>query len=463
MTDQQIENMANKIGEVAPHLVAVFLRNPEGFDYSLLEGESDFTDKYRNLSEFIGDKNKLLSDLYSSQDGKTPSSARIASFREKHPDISEEDIKNWFEKTNKYKAMYEGEAKAEGARNKRGQEVKDWSTLKSLITSDYEKQRYIDTPEQALFGKDAPEIGEAKNTRWGSIGDLAAGVTAGAVDLLPSKFLVLAGPLIRAARDEAHVLSDSPYSKSQGKIWGTAAADAAANLLTLGLANYRRANRVASNLANPAAAVEMERQNIRRGIELMDKMPTATRNNMHALINSMPSSPLKTALTKDMAGSTFDKSNKWKDDILRTQNSFDAVSSPEIIKRTRDMASLGKSMKTEGLTKEAMDYLDNASKYRSPTNIDKAEALVGRVLNAAKGNLGYTTSQAGRNLTGINVNSFVQPDSSDLSKKEYENRIDSVINEYSDLWSKKYKPEGYDIPLIKAAYDKWKKILGGSR
>ena len=370
--------------------------------------------------------------------------------------VSCDEIDKWFDKTNEYKATYEAEARAEEKRNERVNEVKDWNLFKKILTSDYEKQRYIDNPQQALFGEQAPALGEAKETRWGSIGDLGAGVAAGGLDLLPSKWLVPAGPLVRAARDEAHVLSDSPYQKSQKEIWGSAAADAAFGYGTLGLANYRKANRIATNLSNPAAAAEMERQSIREGINLMDKMPTKTRNDMNAVIDAMPSSPLKAALTKDMAGSTFDKTKNWRDDVLRTQQAFDAVTDPTAIARTRDMASLGKTMRKDGLTPEAMNYLENASKYRSPTKIDKGEALLGRVLNAAKGNMGYSTEQLTRVVTGANTN-LIKPKQSETAKKEFEKDIDRIIANYSILWSKKSKPQGYDTPLIKAAYDKWLK------
>lgn len=457
LTQGQIDDIYNRLSEIGmTNEAEVFSKDPDNFNFGVLEQNPNFTDNYESVDALIADKNKIFGELWNRFEGKKLSESRLESIQKKYPWITRDEIDKWFDKTNEYQAMYEAEAKAEEKRNERVKEVKDWDLFRKILTSDYEKQRYIDTPEQALFGKYAPELGEAKETRWGSIGDLGAGVAAGALDLIPSKYVVPAGPLVRAARDEAHVLADSPYQKSQKEILGAAAADAAFGATTLGLANYRKANRVAGNLANPAAAAEMERQSIREGINLMDKMPTNTRNDMNAVIEAMPNSPLKAALTKDMAGSTFDKTKNWKDDVLKTQQAFDAVTDPSAIARTRDMASLGKTMRNDGLTPEAMSYLENASKYRSPTKIDKAEALVGRVLSAAKGNLGYPAEQATRVVTGANTN-LIKPKESDAKKKEFNESVDRIISNYSMIWSKKSKPQGYDIPLIKAAYDKWLK------
>ena len=457
LSQGQIDDIYNRLSEIGmTNEAEVFSKDPENFNFGVLEQNPNFTDNYESVDALIADKNKIFGELWNRFEGKKLSETRLESIQKKYPWITRDEIDKWFDKTNEYKATYEAEARAEEKRNERVNEVKDWNLFKKILTSDYEKQRYIDNPQQALFGEQAPALGEAKETRWGSIGDLGAGVAAGGLDLLPSKWLVPAGPLVRAARDEAHVLSDSPYQKSQKEIWGSAAADAAFGYGTLGLANYRKANRIATNLSNPAAAAEMERQSIREGINLMDKMPTKTRNDMNAVIDAMPSSPLKAALTKDMAGSKFDKTKNWRDDVLRTQQAFDAVTDPTAIARTRDMASLGKTMRKDGLTPEAMNYLENASKYRSPTKIDKGEALLGRVLNAAKGNMGYSTEQLTRVVTGANTN-LIKPKQSETAKKEFEKDIDRIIANYSILWSKKSKPQGYDTPLIKAAYDKWLK------
>lgn len=457
LTQGQIDDIYNRLSEIGmTNEAEVFSKDPDNFNFGVLEQNPNFTDNYESVDALIADKNKIFGELWNRFDGKKLSESRLESIQKKYPWITRDEIDKWFDKTNEYKSMYESEAKAEEKRNERIKEVKDWDLFRKILTSDYEKQRYIDTPEQAIFGKDAPELGEAKETRWGSIGDLGAGVAAGALDLIPSKYIVPAGPLVRAARDEAHVLANSPYQKSQKEIWGAAAADALFGASTLGLTNYEKANRVAGNLANPAAAVEMERQSIREGINLMDNMPTSNRNEMNALIETMPNSPLKAALTKDMAGTTFDKTKNWKDDVLRTQQSFDAVTQPDAIARTRDMANFGNTMRKDGLTQEAMNYLENAAKYRSPTLRDKGEALVGRVLNAAKGNLGYPAEQATRVVTGANTN-IIKPSESEAKKKEFNESVDRIINGYSMIWSKKSKPQGYDIPLIKAAYDKWLK------
>ena len=112
MTDQEIETMANKIAEVAPDQVATFLSNPDAFDYNVLEGYSDFTDKYKNVADFVIDKPKIMSELYQQFDGKFPGEARLYSLTNKYPWLNTTELKDWFDKTNEYKKMYEAEREA---------------------------------------------------------------------------------------------------------------------------------------------------------------------------------------------------------------------------------------------------------------------------------------------------------------------------------------------------------------
>ena len=42
-----------------------------------------------------------------------------------------------------------------------------------------------------------------------------------------------------------------------------------------------------------------------------------------------------------------------------------------------------------------------------------------------------------------------------LERQEQEDTVERIKNNYSLLWTPKHKPQGYDNPLIKEAYDRW--------
>ena len=130
MTQEELETMANKIGEVAPDQLPNFMSNPDNFDYNVLEGYSAFTDKYKNVANFIGDKNAIKAQIWNDFNGKFPSEARFQSLKNEYPWLNKEDLKNWFDKTNQYKAEYEAEREYEAGVIKRKAEADDWNIAK---------------------------------------------------------------------------------------------------------------------------------------------------------------------------------------------------------------------------------------------------------------------------------------------------------------------------------------------
>lgn len=158
----------------------------------------------------------------------------------------------------KMKEYYDAEVKGrhdQAMRKKREKEVKDWgwkgggwrNVLRQLLVSDYEKQRYIDNPNAALFGEQAPSIGSAPETRWGSATDLGLGVAGAVADVMPGWGGILGGPAIRSVRDVGHVVLGSPYQKEAGQILSDFASDAGINAGANYLTNFRTFQRMGRN------------------------------------------------------------------------------------------------------------------------------------------------------------------------------------------------------------------------
>lgn len=212
MGDAQKAEILRKLYEIDPSqkLMNEFVKDPDEFMKNApkrLEGYRSYTDKYESFDDFVGDRDKILDKLYKSQDGVIPSGARMYSFREKHPDISEEDIVSWFNKTNQYR---EDEIKArqyEVDRMKRAQEVKNLNFIVDALVSDYSKKRYIDDPTTSVLG--GRQFNPYSSEGQKEIRDQILGATAGAADFVPGLGGVLTGPVIRAGRDALH--SDEKY------------------------------------------------------------------------------------------------------------------------------------------------------------------------------------------------------------------------------------------------------------
>lgn len=506
MTDQEIETIANKIGGVAPDQVATFLIDPEAFDYNVLEGYSDFTDKYKNVADFLGDKNKIMMDLYKQFDGVMPGEARIYSLSQKYPWLNKEELQNWFDTTNKYREEYKAEREREAGKIRREQEVKERNMFdpRSLLSSDYEVQRYIDDPNSAIFGKEAPGfIGSST----GAKADLISGILAGAADFVPG-YGALVGPSVRLGRDVAHIASDSPYQKSGDQLFKDIAMDYATNIGAWKLANARKAQKVANDIGGStvqnALDVANETKNIQKGAlsvsehygipteadlqkfrELNVKYP---HNDMVLTksINDMPPSELKSELQKIVAETPDNKplnrqlikettekyvqqTNPLIQAIQKHNQSFmspaglsDYTAMEFVIdgKPTAMIVGPNTSKAAAKIAGEGGSYMKaalNAPKYDELTNLQKLQYRGKQVIgNINKGNVGQVLVQQGYNLSGRGSEPKLVETA--LRKAEKEATIDRLISNYSLLWNKNSPPpEAKDSPLIKAAWEKWSK------
>lgn len=195
-------------------------------------------------------------------------------------DVKREDFDKALAKMREYYDEETKQRKTEADKEKRKREVKNWG-WRNFIASDYEKERYLDNPQAALFGEQAPELGEAPEIRWGSAADLGMGVAGVAGDALPG-WGSMAGPAVRFARDVGHRVTGSPYQKEWGDIGKNLVADVGFSASTAWLPNYRRARRMESAGLMPKAisetvAIEKDAENMYKGASVL-----------HELVNGSP-------------------------------------------------------------------------------------------------------------------------------------------------------------------------------
>lgn len=462
MTQEELETMANKIAKVAPDQLPAFLDNPETFNYNVLEGYSDFTNKYKNIADFIGDKNAIKAQIWNNLNGKFPSDARFQTLQKQYPWLNKEDLKEWFDKTNEYKEFYKAEAEKETNKNLRKKEVQNDWLMRSLIASDYEKQRYIDDPNSALFGDQSPSLGDASGTRWGSIGDLGAGVLGAAGDALPGIYGMI-GPAIRAARDVTHKVTDSPYQKDWETIGKDVVLDAGINGGAWLLSNARKAARGASEVANSRVQdllnVTEEGDRIRKGLQTFkgNYLKGAPDYKLSEIARSLPNSQFKTDLlkiTETPLGKSID--HKALQEMLGQYSVETMPASETFVRAVRQQdIPLG-----DNLFKHNTGYLDKVS--RTParqqlTGKEKVSYILNRLVpEVNKGKLGQALVQESATLTGRGSRPNIVETS--LRKAEQDATIDRIIANYSLLWNKDKEPiEAKNNPVIKAAWKKWSK------
>ena len=468
MTEQELETMANKIAEVAPDQLPVFLKDPANFDYNVLEGYSDFVNKYRNVADFIGDKAGIKATIWKDFDGKFPTDARFQALQEKYPWLNKKELKTYFDTSNEYKKFYEDERKKEAGKTRRAMEVagtyvdlanpeetqkRNWGLLKNILTSDYEKQRYINEPETALFGYEAPALGEAPETRAAAIGDLAAGSLAAASDVVPPLWLV--GPTIRTGRDVAYNLSGSKYAKSGEDIAKSAVADYGLNAAARYLPNLRKGERIATKAADPTVAKTLavsEAENAYKNS--IDYVKTALESSdprdVIKAVDGLPEGEVKQALTKYAQTGKSVQYDKIREELAKLELSLDPTiqGADAILAKVGYGNALGDNAAQFAKDKAIYNF-GNLSKTQK---LQYAGNLIANRLN--RGAAGQIMMQTTPNLYGRGVGKV---NYTEYTPEETAATIDRLISSYSLLWNKDKEPaEAKNNPIIKAAWEKWR-------
>lgn len=491
MSDEEVKYIYSLIRDYSPEMADEFLYSEDqnawfNNNKRVLESLSGFTEKYKSAEQLRADKFKALSDLYDEQKSykddngnvMLPTTERIETFKKKHPGIGEDEINEWFGKTNEYLQMYNAEAAKEQARNERKREMRDDWGWRNLVASEYAKQRYLDNPESSLFGKQAPALGEAKNTRYGAALDLGTGVAGAAGDMVPG-YGALIGPTLRAARDAGYYFSDSPYKKEGSQIIKDIGTDYATNLAAWKILNARKAEKIAGELtgSNVQRALNAadEYKNVTKSLpKVAEHMQNPTKEALEAYrvakvpyahndiileqtIKDLPNSSLKTELMEAIKREPGRPINRKAVQDIYTKYYVQSV--PYM----REAVKLGEeTMLPVGKigSDEVTPFLRNQAtspKFHELGLVDKGRYAGKRVAEFAnRGWQGQIAAQGMATLGGRGSKPNIIETA--LRKEEKDATINRLISSYSLLWNTKNKPQGYDeSPIIKDAYDKWKK------
>lgn len=236
-------------------------------------------------------------------------------YQSEYKDVPRDEFERTLANMRKYYLEEEDRKDSIKAYRDRKKELDDWG-WRNLIASDYEKQRYLNDPKSAIFGSQAPGF---VGSSAGAKADLISGLAAGAADVatpfipIPGVNVIantLAGPSIRAGRDVAHKVFDSPYQKDWSDIGTGFGSDAGLNLFTAGAANARKLSRIVSNVVDPnvksAFELSITADNIKKGLNTVTK--ASNTDEFVMAVRNMPDSPMKAELmsTIDYAGKGVD-------------------------------------------------------------------------------------------------------------------------------------------------------------
>lgn len=278
------------------------------------EGWVDFSKKFpKSLSERIRNE-------FGSSDNKNPFSSKSQKEIDEiyntyfSDDVPREQFDKNLTAMAKFWDAETNERDYEAGKYKRKQEINnDWGHIRNVLASDYEKQRYINEPEKAIFGKEAPDPWDAPETRWGAIGDAGAGaaalvgdVTTSFLKMNPVTFVpaIATGPVIRGFRDVVHKMTNSPYQKESTDIISDVARDITSNAGIEGLANLRQFSRILNSISDGPIGIALKNEesisNLKKQIDAfpyISELKDVSNSELFEMIHKLPSdSPFKQAL-----------------------------------------------------------------------------------------------------------------------------------------------------------------------
>lgn len=279
-------------------------------------------------------------------------------------DVPREQFDEALNKMRDYYNQFVSEQDKEAGRIRRQKEVKDWGLVRSALASDYEKQRYIDDPDAAIFGDEG-------NGKWynkgEAVSDLLYGAAGAVGDAVPGFGSVILGPGARAARDLHHYIGDSKYQKSGSDIRNSIAADIGLSVGTYALPNFRlfqkTMNRVLPEVPKAVAArdaIVEEAGRIRTGLET--PLPGTNYNLVNVinntaegltygeremmfrqLVDDMPESYVKADLYKllgDRQGFDWAKARKIMENARATYSAAELYPGRELLRATKEYGNL---------------------------------------------------------------------------------------------------------------------------
>lgn len=405
-------------------------------------------------------------------------------------DFSDVPREKFDEALSKMKQYYDAEVKARDAeylKEKRKREVQDWGLIRDIATSDYEKQRYIDNPQSALFGDQAPSPGEAPETRWGSIADLGLGVAGATGDALPG-LRGFAGPGIRLARDIGHRVTDSPYQKSWSDISKNAGVDFGTTAATAFLPNFRKQKRMMAGGLIPQEytvlkEIEQEAKNINEGAAMLGEslgqfspLSDAARDrSFRNAVANMPESQLK----RELAPLAADVNIDWaKAEAIVNKNTNAAYSAGSKTNREflRSTVSENESpllerannldeadiIRTETLTGKQIPYkttvtLDPLSaKILGAKELTKTQERIAPLYDLANRFVEGEVGSAGLKMSSTALGGRSPRKVQRVRTPEEQDQIDRIKATESRFWEAGFKPNKVEGDPLWEAYSEWK-------
>lgn len=340
--------------------------SPEEYSDMLTDSEDltlqEFTEKYDTILKnkavgWSGVRKPKAKDLYSriredfgDEGFEASENWKREVWENKYQDVPYEKFSKSIDKMKQYYQDELAEREKVGGVARRTKEVKEWPWYWNFASSDYEKQRYINEPEKALFGKEAPDLGEAKETRGEAIADLGLGAAAVGADigtglLAPGVGSFIAGavtgPAIRGIRDVYHNVGDSDYKKDWSDVGSEFKNDIFSNLAIQALPNWRSLKRGFGNTTSEIGdrAVDLALKNednlrtMKQSLEsfpVITELPEMKNSDILRRIYSLPEGPLKDNLKKYAPDIMSVDRAGIADEIKRGRSYVDLAENPSI-------------------------------------------------------------------------------------------------------------------------------------
>ena len=427
--------------------------------------------------------------------GFKPGKEYLAEVKERDfGDVSDKQFNEGLKKMREYYDQFVSEQDKEAGRNRRRKEVKDWGILRSALSSDYEKQRYIDNPDAAIFGDEG-------NGKWynkgEAVSDLLYGIAGAVGDAIPGAGSVIFGPAARAARDLHHYVGDSKYQKSGTDIRNSIAADLGLSAGTFALPNFRLVQKVMGKalpevpkaVASRDAILE-EAGKIRAGLETpiegtsynlvniinntAEGLQRGEREMMYRqLVENMPESYVKSDLSKllgDRGGLDWAQARKIMENARSTVSHAETYPGRELLRETKKYGNFPSSV-TDAPTYPGQKPITNDVGARLyETRAEPLDPLTIKILSvreptaaelkkdALRKNLEGAFnkgSSAAANLiaTGSNARGKGKPER--VRTPEEKERIDSIKAQEARFWEAGFKPKKVEGDPLWEAYAEW--------
>lgn len=363
----------------------------------------------------------------------------------------------------------------EGARKKRENEVKKWPLWRDILSSDYEKQRYIDNPSAAIFGEEAtPVFGKDWLGKGEAISDLAYGVAGAAGDVLGGKKAFI-GPGVRLLRDVQHKgyvpgFDESKYQKEWTDIAKNMAAEATLTGGTEYLKNFRKGQRMLGGASGDISKVlnlEDEARNIDKAFGdiayyLQDET-LSTSDKIRSLRNAyktMPESELKSKVGEILNKRDIGLADL--DEIRRLGATYDLYGRYAATPAGRKifMRDYGGNENIEhvfnGESRPVTQFTPFTRRILEAPELTKFQNVVEKpAINALDKFMTGPVGSAALKLQGTAFEQRAPKKSKRVETAEERAQIEEIKNQEARFWEAGFKPNKNENDPLWRAYEEW--------